>query len=138
MKIKFKIGDSSGDGHGRAKDVYVETGKSGESGVEYSDKHILEMTKTLARKHLIDFSKLCSAYEDFTIKGAVLDKLVEHGIITEEEDGEIDEDMLYVQGADHFVGIWMRALKLVDDRFSAEIVQEQFPTIDGFGYGLFN
>lgn len=82
--IELEVGDWSKDGHNQS-DVFLFKSN-------YSGEEIDKGFERLKKEKQIDFKKVCHDYEDSEIKDDVLVKLVNMGVLTQEEVDEAEEE----------------------------------------------
>lgn len=130
-KIQFPIGDHSGDGHGRCDVYIVETNLP-------ADK-VVEVHKSCQRKLGFSIGSMACEYQDGTIAQSILDKLLEIGLLLEEDleyytDGWIDpSDML---------DLWLSILKYLEPSLEFKVISNDMPSMATYveipGYGLYD
>ena len=124
FQTTFEIGDWSHDGHCISEDVVVKHNKT------YNC--IRDHYRMAQKEHGIDFETLCEDYDDSTIKFGDLEKLVELGIISQDE---VEDDEYWVQGAKDFVRLYLEYTKTYLNTLEYKFVDVHKVHLGG--YGLF-
>lgn len=130
-KIKFPVGDHSGDGHGRCDTFIVE------SNVPVTK--LVEVHKSSFKNLGFKIEDICCDYQNGTVSSSILDALLDKGIILQEDveyytDGWIDPaDML---------DLWLSILKHLENSLELTVVSETMPSMASYvgipGYGLYD
>lgn len=151
-KIKFVLGDWSGDGHGKYEEYMVLSSKSVE---ELRELHFA------AVKLGIDPGEWASSYDEIDIPDEQIEALVkagidigyvQYGIYREEVKGVPEYAVYYAEEVEGLLNLWLDVLKLLDETKSLtlEVVKDNVPTmhfygldeqgrhLDVPGYGMFN
>ena len=163
MKIKIPVGDWSDDGHGKCKDIIIESNLPMEA-LQQGYKDSCKLTG-LSFNHNQDYTGLnlkwdhpeykdrhiATEYQSSTISRLAEKILLEHGIDVWEgfDDAEFDpEDLAPIDDTSHFVELLMAFIELSVPGLEYSIVkQEDIPALNGywndnlnvqFGYGLFD
>lgn len=162
MKIKIPVGDWSGDGHGRSKDIIIGSNTPVEvlqqgykdscklTGLQFNENE--DYTGLGLKWDHPEFGdrRIAVEYQSSTVSKLAEKVLLEHGIDVWEgfDMNEFTpDDMVYIDGPTHFVQILLRFIKLSVPEFEYTIMEKDtIPTLNGywndmnvqFGYGLFD
>lgn len=130
MRIKFPIGDWSDDGHGHCEWFVVESNKSPEQ--------LREIHFSCKEKLGFDVGSLCGNYGDSSISPEVTQKLLELGVIENDDDSVIEGSFHpsdFGDGPEILVTIWLKVLAILDPTFEFSIVEEEpMPWINFYGF----
>lgn len=128
-KFKFAIGDWSNDGHGQCEYFVVKSNKPVEE-VRESHYQIENVTG-------INIDKICKNYEDDIINNENYELLVKLGFDFELQgfsiDGYDDNIIAYCNPLS-YVLLWIFLLKQVDKTLELEIVSDDIPMFQFYGY----
>lgn len=122
-KFKLPIGDWFNDGHGKCDFYIVECNKSVE---EVRDIHF-QIESMLG----INIHKICSEYEDNTIRDEAYEKLKSLGF--KDWDDYPEESYGWVS-SDIMAELWMFLLRTVDPNLNIYIVDDKIPMLPFYGY----
>lgn len=133
--FKFAIGDWSKDGHGKCDYFVVKSNKPVEE-VRESHYKIKNVTG-------INIDELCSEYGDSAIHNDVYMKLIRLGfdfksegfdVYLEEEEEEEEEDLEAYCNSLSYLKLWIFLLKQVDKSLEIEIIKNDIPMFQFYGY----
>lgn len=167
-KIKFTLGDPSGDGHEKSDSFVVQSNL---------DVNTLQTLHQSVKKELgFDIRDIAGEYEEHSIKSHILSKLISLNIISKEDgvyldllesykdykleiDDSLDGEELDLSQKDHIqivydcmeyksldslepevlLYIWLDILKYLEPTFEYKVEVDRMPTMScHIGYGLYN
>lgn len=155
------IGDWSSDGHGKSDTVLLESNKTVRE-IQEAYKKSCKLTG-LSFNHNDDYTglklpwnhpeakerRIAVEYGDNTISKLAEEILLKHGIdVWDGFDKSVftDDDVVYIDGPDHFIELWIKFVQLSLPDLVLEKVTDDIPVINGwwnenlnvqFGYGLY-
>lgn len=135
--IEIEVGDWSKDGHNQSDTFLFKS--------NYSGEEIDKGFKRLKKEKKIDFQDICCDYEDSAIENGVVNKLIEMGVLSQDEvDAAIEEyDGSYcVDSALDLAALALDTLHAFDPAFKWEeyIIpnKEDCNALTGIGYGCYS
>lgn len=135
--IEIEVGDWSKDGHNQSDTFLFKS--------NYSGNEIDQAFKCLKKVKQIDFKNICRNYEDSEIENGVVNKLIEMGVLSQDEvDAAIEEyDGSYcVESALDLAALALDTLHAFEPAFEWEEFvipnKEYCHALMGIGYGCYS
>lgn len=132
--VRFTLGDPSDDGHGKIAEYHLKS--------NYSAKQIDDLFKRLVNEKGIDVKHWCEEYEDDYLNEDQYSKLIEIGLIKEDDENlYIQHKLYYVEDKSSFIDLAFGCIKYLCPDFkyayNTIINEECINTLEGAAYGLF-
>ena len=135
--IEIEVGDWSKDGHNQSDTFLFKS--------NYSGDEIDQAFKCLKKAKQIDFKNICCDYEDSEVEGGVVNKLIEMGVLSQDEVDDVKEDCdgrYCVESALDLAALALDTLHAFEPAFEWEeyIIpnKEYCNALTGIGYGCYS
>lgn len=135
--IEIEVGDWTKDGHNQS-DVFLFKSN-------YSGEEIDQAFKCLKKVKQIDFQDICCDYEDTVVEDGVVNKLIEMGVLSQDEVDAVKREFdghYCVDSALDLAALALDTLHAFEPAFEWEeyIIpnKENCNALDGIGYGCYS